>query len=140
MPNTSSTLRRLLIGAAALGAVIGGGVTTAGAAVPAVGSPTGTAAHHVRVDPRNVKDPETSLEGSIQDHSGKSEPASTEAASKDTSLDATGPSSSNQAQASPGSPDSTKSGASESTAGSTGVPIAPTHPDTSQGSQVDSVG
>ncbi len=135
MTKRSTRVRRLLIGTVALGVVIGGGATTAGAAVPATGSPSGTAAHHVRLDPKNGKDSETSPEASVQDHSGQSEASSTEVASKDASQDATDPSNSDQAKDSQGSPGSMETGTSfDPTTSSTGIPTTSTHPDTSQGS------
>jgi len=83
MFHTSNKVKRLLVGAAALGVTIGGGVSAAGAA--SMTPSAGTAAHHVQLDPKSVKESESALEATTQDHKGEVESAKSDVTSPDRS-------------------------------------------------------
>jgi len=83
MFHTSTTMKRLLVGAAALGVAIGGGVSTAGAASMRPNAHVRTATHHPRLDPKSVKESESALEATSQDHNGQGETSKTEVRSPD---------------------------------------------------------
>ena len=82
MTPKSTTFNRL-IGAAAVGIAVGGGVTAAGAATPAHAD---RVAHHSTLIMRHANEPETSLEAT-QDGPGQSESSATDVSSVDSSTD-----------------------------------------------------
>ena len=108
MTPKSTTFNRLLIGAAAVGIAVGGGVTAAGAATPAHAQ---RLAHHSTLNMRHTNESETSREAT-QDGPGQSESSATDVTSTNSSSGSTDNSSSGPSSDPQNSPDSTPQGTS----------------------------
>ena len=85
MLHRSTTVKRVLVGAAAMGIMLGGGVTAAGAASLSPHAHVRAAVHHVKSDPQGVKGSESALEAKTQDGNGQGEGSTTDVTASDPS-------------------------------------------------------